>query len=86
MKEHFIHTDYGYCYYTLEEIPILFGLYVEPEFRRQGHARWLVQECIKMIHKNGYKGKIMIEAKPKENSITTEALINFYKKMGLTVL
>jgi GNAT superfamily N-acetyltransferase len=85
--ENFIHNKYGYCYYSLKENEpaIIFNLYVEPEYRRQGHARKLINYVIKEIMKTGYKNDILIKAEPRENSISVEDLIVFYEEMGLKI-
>lgn len=84
--ENFIHNKYGYCYYALpeNESPIIFNLYVEPEYRRQGHARKLLHYVINEI-RNTHLCKIETEVQPRENSINSEALISFYKSMGLRI-
>ena len=86
--ENFYHDKYGYCYYaiTSDKNAIVFGLYVEREYRRMGHARRILQFVINKIKKTGYKGSIKIEAKPSENSIEIKPLTLFYKNMGLEIL
>jgi ribosomal protein S18 acetylase RimI-like enzyme len=86
--ENFIHTKYGYCYYALRdnEPAVIFNLYVEPEYRRQGHARNLLQAVITEIKSVKYEGEIKIEAKPRDNSIGLEKLEALYKSMGLVIL
>jgi GNAT superfamily N-acetyltransferase len=88
INDDFIHTKYGYCYFELEEgkCPIIFNLYVHPEYRRKGHARKLLQYVINEIMQTGYKGEIDIEAAPRENSIDRENLSCFYSALGLTVI
>ena len=87
-SENFFHNKYGYCYYSIEpdKNPIIFNLYIEPEYRRKGHARKHLQYVINEIRKTGYEGKIEIEPIQRENSIDPEKLISFYKSMGLEVL
>ncbi|MBE3143212.1 MAG: hypothetical protein IMZ61_04710 [Planctomycetes bacterium] len=84
--EHFFHTEYGYCYYTLDEHPIIYGLFVEPEDRRVGHGKWLIEEAIKAIRLTGYAGPIGVEAIPEGESIGRESLVSFYEKQGLTIM
>jgi GNAT superfamily N-acetyltransferase len=85
--ENFIHNKYGYCYYSLKENEpaIIFNLYVEPEYRRQGHARALISYVIREIRKTKYQNEILIKAEPRENSINIEDLITFYERMGLKI-
>jgi hypothetical protein len=88
MEENFIHTKYGYCYYEVEagRAPIIFNLYVHPEYRRTGQARKLIAYVINQIRSLGYTGKIDIEALPREQSISREDLANFYEGLGLHVV
>lgn len=87
MGENFIHNKYGYCFYSIEnDTAIIFNLYVEPEYRRKGHAKHLIQLVIREIRVAGYDKEIQIEAQPREGSIDVGDLINFYKRMGLKVL
>ena len=39
--ENFIHDKYGYCYYAMEQDknPLIFNLFTEPKFRKQGYAQ-----------------------------------------------
>jgi GNAT superfamily N-acetyltransferase len=85
-EENFIHTKHGYCYYALGENPIIYGLYVEPEYRRQGHARDFLRYSIYAIRATGYAGEIKIEAAPREGSVDLPSLVCFYQAMGLTVI
>lgn len=86
--EDFIHRRYGYCYFEIEygKRPIIFNLYVHPEYRRQGYARKLLQYVIDEIRQTGYIGEIDIEAVPREQSISKEKLESFYKNMGLAII
>lgn len=89
LSEHdnFIHDKHGYCYYSLEpnKIPWIYNLYVEPQYRREGHARRLLNYVINVIHGTGYTGVIHVQAKPQEHSIELDALVRFYTDMGLSV-
>lgn len=87
-SENFIHNKYGYCYYSIDSnnIAIIFNLYVEPNYRRKGHAKNLLQLAIGEIMKTGYSKEIQIEALPRENSIDIKDLIAFYKRMGLKTI
>jgi ribosomal protein S18 acetylase RimI-like enzyme len=81
-----IRTQYGHCQYDFElDYTHIYDLFVYPEYRRQGKAKELIQLAINEIRETGYKDVIKIVAKPKENSISLENLIAFYKKMGLEV-
>lgn len=85
--EDFIHNRFGYCFYTFNSgVPVAYNLYVHPEYRRQGKARKLLRHVINEIRETGYKGGIGIESIPRDNSISVEKLIAFYRSMGLKVL
>ena len=86
--DNFIHDKYGYCYYSipLYKNPIIYNLYTEPEYRKQGHAKRHLQYVINEIRKTGYTGPIDIETKPRENSIDINNLSSFYISMGLSIL
>jgi len=88
INDDFIHTKYGYCYYEIEpgKNPIVYNLYVHPEYRRQGHAKMLLYYVIEQIRQTGYQGVIDIEAAPREQSIDRESLAAFYGSMSLNVL
>jgi len=89
MSEHFIHTEKGHCYYNFNykgNKPIIYGLYIEKKYRRQGNAKHLLELVLNEIKARGFNDKIFIQAEPKENSISKEAFINFYESIGLTVL
>ena len=87
-NEDFIHTKFGYCYFEMEfgKNPIVFNLYVHPEYRKTGQAKKLLQYVINEIRQTGYSGVIDIEATPREQSIDREKLSDFYSGMGLHVL
>ena len=86
--ENFFHDKHGYCYYSIElgKKAVIFNLYVNPEYRRHGHARKILTYVIGEIRKAGYQGGIGIEACPRENSILLDQLVAFYKTMGLEIL
>jgi GNAT superfamily N-acetyltransferase len=83
--ENFIQTKFGYCFYTFDVPPIIYNLYVHPQYRRCGHSRELLKLVITEIRKSGYEGEIRIDAEPKENSIGLADLMKYYKSMGLTI-
>lgn len=86
-KGNLIRTEYGYCNYCIcDNCSMLYNLYVEPEHRRKGNAKHLIQTAIDAIRATGYVKDINVEAKPQEGSIGTEKLIEFYIKMGLKVI
>lgn len=87
----FIHTPYGYCYYCLDKpvseggTYLLYGLYVNPQYRRQGHAKRMLRFLIEEIQSFGYTGPIYIKAIPEEDSISVKDLAAFYESLGLSV-
>lgn len=83
--ENFVQTKFGYCFYTMDSQPFIYNLYVHPKYRRHGHSHELLEIVINEIHKSGYEGKILIQAKPRENSIGLATLERYYESMGLTV-
>src|SRR5512137_1370611 len=88
ITEDFIHNKYGYCYFEIEpgKNPIIFNLYVHPQYRKQGHAKKLLQYVINEIRQSVPEGVIDIEAAPREESICRDKLVGFYVSMGLNVL
>lgn len=85
--EDFIQNRFGYCFYDTQRIPaLIYNLYVNPEHRRQGRAKRLLEVVIHEIRAAGYKGVIAIEAVPKEGVISLEKLRSFYEKMGLKII
>jgi len=86
-NENFIHNKFGYCYYALEEdYSIIYNLYVEPQYRRSGHSKILLNYAINEIRKLEYYGEIQIQAVPREESISLDELIKYYKSLGLKIL
>ena len=83
----FVHTQYGYCYYSIESdgSALLYNLYIEPDDRRKGNARYLIDLVIKEIKRSGCFGPIRVEAIPRENSIDINTLSLFYRQMGLVI-
>jgi ribosomal protein S18 acetylase RimI-like enzyme len=84
-NENFIQNKFGYCFYSLSDMPFIYNLYVNPQYRRQGHSKELLRLVVNGIRRNGYSGEIFIEARPKESSIELADLIKYYKSMGLTI-
>lgn len=82
-----VSTDSGRCWYAFEEEGYvhIFNLFVDPDERKKGNAKKLLQLAIYEIRKTGWKGEIQIVAKPTEANISVFELRNFYKKMGLQV-
>ena len=65
---------------------VIYNLYVEPEYRKQGKATYLIKLAIEEIKLTGYDGKIGVSVEPKEKSISEKDLKAFYEKMGLVIL
>lgn len=85
--EGFIHTDYGYCYYSLADPILLYNLFVEPEHRRKGYGRKLIRLVLQEIKDSGYNPReVWVEAKPRDCDISVKALTAFYTSMGLKIL
>lgn len=85
-----IQNEYGHCEYVLEtdkhgDYYHIYNLYIKPDYRKQGHAKNILEQVISKIRKTGYNGEIAIVPTPKENSISVEKLIGFYESLGLTV-
>jgi ribosomal protein S18 acetylase RimI-like enzyme len=81
-----IENEYGYCEYSFEKDYVhIYNLFIKPEYRRKGHARKLLQITISEIRKTGYDGEIDIVAQPDNGTIPIDALIKFYKSLGLDV-
>jgi GNAT superfamily N-acetyltransferase len=83
--EDFIHNKFGYCYYSLKE-HLIYNLYIRSQYRRCGHSKKLLKYVINEIRKTGYIGEIKIQAKPEEDSISSDKLIEYYKSMGLEIM
>jgi GNAT superfamily N-acetyltransferase len=82
-----ISNEYGHCNYCVcDNCAMIYDLYVKKEYRRNGHARYLIQTAIDEIRLTGYKEAIMIKAESTEDSISSEKLIVFYEEMGLKVI
>ncbi len=83
----FIQTKYGYCYFETEQgkHPIIWNLYIHTQYRKQGHARKILQYAINEIRQAGFENEIDIEADPRDESISFEKLVEFYKSLGLNV-
>ncbi len=81
-----IQNNFGYCDYEFEKDYVhIYNLFVYSEFRRQGKAKEILHAAIDAIRKTGYRDTIEIVAIPKENSISLEKLVSFYKDMKLEV-
>jgi len=87
-NDNFIHNKYGYCYYFIgnDNVATIYNLYIEPVYRRKGHAKNLIQMVIGEIRKAGFSKEIQIEARPRNDSIDIKKLVDFYKSMGLKIL
>ena len=84
-NENFIQNKFGYCFYTLDAHPLIYNLYVHPQYRRRGHSKELIKLVIREIRKSGEDGKIYIQACPRENSIGLADLTKYYERIGLTI-
>jgi ribosomal protein S18 acetylase RimI-like enzyme len=84
--EDFIQNRFGYCFYEVPGIALIYNLYVHPEYRLQGKAKILLQHVVNEIRETGYNGEIEIEVAPREDAISIEKLGLFYEKMGLKIL
>lgn len=87
-SEVIVENDFGYCVYEISESrrACIYNLYVYKKYRRSGVATQLLKTTVRRIRSQGYKGPIIIEAVPKEESISELNLISFYEKLGLWVL
>lgn len=83
--ENFIQTKYGYCFYAMGPRPIIYNLYVHPQYRRRGCSKALLEIAMCEIWKGEYKGEIHIQAEPREGSISRDDLMEYYDRMGLVV-
>jgi ribosomal protein S18 acetylase RimI-like enzyme len=83
-----IKNDFGYCSYDISETEgaCIYNLYVYRKYRRHGKATELLLNAINSIRNSGYKYCIGIEATPRENSISTQELVEFYNRLGLLVV
>lgn len=82
-----IDYKYGRCWYCIcDNCSMIYNLYIEKEYRRNGKARKLLLESINNIRNSGYKGSIKIVAMPQEDSISKEDLIKLYSSLGLEVV
>lgn len=86
--DNFVHDKYGYCYYSMEpkKLPMIYNLYVEPRYRRQGHAKRLIQQVKAVICSAGHLGPILVEARPSEPGINLGGLVRLYVLQGLSII
>jgi GNAT superfamily N-acetyltransferase len=84
----FIQTKYGYCYFEIEagKNPIIWNLYIHPQYRKQGYAKKTLQYVVNEIRQTGYGGDIDIEPDPRDDSISYENLCAFYLSLGLRLV
>lgn len=86
-NDDFIHTKYGYCYYSLEDgKATIYNLFIEPEYRKKGLARKLLEMVIDVIRNEGVTEDIEISAEPRDKSIDLESLKRFYRSMDLKIV
>lgn len=76
---------FGWCYYDLK-VPLIYGLYIQKEFRRKGYSRKLLNLVIDEIRSHGIPDDIKIEVMPLENSISSDDLKKYYESLGLEIL
>ena len=50
-SENFIQNKFGYCFYSLGPCPLIYNLYVHPQYRRKGHSSKLLMFAISEIRK-----------------------------------
>jgi len=89
--EHYIQTEYGYCYYRIWDStipgPFVYNLFVNPLFRRKGYAKKLLTMVMDEIKSLVGDREIYIESEPFDSDGPSKIkLTQFYKKMGLIVL
>lgn len=84
--EFFIRNNFGYCFYSSKPIPLIYNLYVNPEYRRLGHGRHLVELAVAELRRLGVSEHIHVQVDPREDSISKEKLTEFYKSMILQIL
>ena len=83
----FIHTKQGWCYWTLNPTPFIYGLFIKKQYRNQGYAHVLLQMVIREIYRSAkHCDVIEIEANPKEPGIDRARLIRLYNSVGLSVI
>lgn len=83
-----IENEFGHCSYDIDEVDgaCIYNLYIHRGYRRQGKAREILRIAIGAIRSHGYMHRIGIEAKPREGSISKQALVAFYESLGLYVV
>ena len=84
-NENFIHNKFGYVYYVVNDPGWIYNLYVYKAYRRKGYSKFFISYAINEIRKKYPEAIVKIEVKPRENSISKGKLIEYYKKMGLTI-
>lgn len=84
-SENFIQNKFGFCFYSLDSIPLIYNLYIHSRYRRCGHSRTLLELVINEIRKSGYSKEIFIQVEPRENSIELADLTKYYENMGLVI-
>ena len=71
-QDEFVHTKYGWCYYThAKPTPLIYNLFVHPEYRGLGKGKRLLKMAVFEIMSNGHVAgdTIQIEASPTEPGI-----------------
>ena len=77
----------GKCEWAIEAegYAHIFNLEVDLDCRRQGIARKLVAECVRLIREAGWTGEIQVVADPVGDAIDKASLAAFYAEMGIAV-
>jgi len=83
--EHFIQTEYGYCYYEIDDYPLIYNLYIKPSYRNKGKSKVLINFCIERIKELGWD-EIYIKAEPFGDSIDKKIIERYYKSLGLKLI
>ena len=87
--DRYVSTEYGYCYYDIEsyEYPLIYNLFVHPEFRNQGKSKQLLALVISSIRGTGSTLPITISAVPFDScDVDRTKLESMYVGLGLIVL
>jgi GNAT superfamily N-acetyltransferase len=83
---YFVHTWYGFCYFTVEgDRSTIYNLRVDEPHRRQGLSRVLIRMAKSEIVRLGCTSKPEVEAIPFNCQVPVEALVKLYRSEGLKV-
>jgi len=84
--EYFVQNTFGYCYYGLIPTPIVYNLYIHPQYRGMGYSKFLLYHVINEIRHFKPVGQINVEVEPREDCMSPDDLAKYYGEMGLTVV